>query len=69
MKRPPHEGQSPQEEAPQKVSRSPEGTEMPYGSKPGMFPVAWDWEKIGKLAPAVLDALAKLIDAFAKLMK
>jgi hypothetical protein len=42
---------------------------MPYGSKPGMFPVAWDWEKIGKLAPAVLDALAKLIDAFAKLMK
>jgi hypothetical protein len=51
---------------PRRATKLPEkGAETP-SSKPGVSPVAWDWEKIGKVLPGIIRAVAVLIDAILK---
>jgi hypothetical protein len=74
VKRPPPEGQPPQGEPPRTVPPSPvKETETPSStssdsstrSKPGLSPETW--EKIGKVLPGIIKAVAMLIDAISKL--
>ena len=64
----PRKGNPPRKAAkpPEKEAETPSSTSSAR-SKPGLSPEAW--EKVGRLAPVVLDAVAKLIDAISKLVK